>query len=452
MTAVLDPEAPGHDPDIDVDVVAGVDVELEMAEACGHLHAAQARLVRAVATMLQTGAWQVSGIRSPEHWLCWQAGVSQANAGRLVKVAQRWHELPDTMAAFTAGELSLDQVVTIAERAPDWADTRSAELARSATVAQLRTAMRGYPIEPAPGEPGPEAEPLGEPTSPQDQHGQVDPHTAEGIDDPDVDHTDPEHFSLIQTSSGSWRLTGRLDADHGLELEAALREIGDRGFDTTGRRPSRAACLIELARGHVDSLSVDRRHRYRVQFHIDTDRRVTDPHGYPLPHWLGELITCDPDISLLWERHGQPIARSSTSSTIDPDIRRHVTRRDAGRCRVPGCPHPAVHLHHIRHREHHGTNDPDNLVGLCAHHHRAHHRGLLTVAGRPDLPPGHPDGLTFADARGQPIRTNGFVRPPIRPAPPPLGHYRHPTGETLQVWALDHLPPPGHPQRPTLSD
>jgi hypothetical protein len=67
-----------------------------------------------------------------------------------------------------------------------------------------------------------------------------------------------------------------------------------------------------------------------------------------------------------------------------------VRRRDRCRCQVPGCSRPAVHAHHIVARSRGGSDEAENLVGLCAFHHLVGvHGGYLRVSGRA------PDGLTW---------------------------------------------------------
>jgi hypothetical protein len=59
-----------------------------------------------------------------------------------------------------------------------------------------------------------------------------------------------------------------------------------------------------------------------------------------------------------------------------------VRDRDLGQCQVPGCSHRAVHSHHIVLRSQGGSDDPENLVALCAFHHlRCIHGGYLRVVG-----------------------------------------------------------------------
>ncbi len=51
-----------------------------------------------------------------------------------------------TVDALRRGELAIDQVVAVVRRAPWWADREVCELARNATVHQLRTALGKYPF------------------------------------------------------------------------------------------------------------------------------------------------------------------------------------------------------------------------------------------------------------------------------------------------------------------
>jgi hypothetical protein len=77
-----------------------------------------------------------------------------------------------------------------------------------------------------------------------------------------------------------------------------------------------------------------------------------------------------------------------------------VRERDLGRCQVPGCSRRAVHAHHIEPRCRGGSDEPENLVALCACHHlRGIHGGHMKVWGRA------PHGLFWA-VRGE-IWTDG---------------------------------------------
>src|SRR5690348_16189875 len=66
----------------------------EVAEVCGIINAAEARLVTLIAKVLDEDLWAGHGILSPEHWVAWQCGVSAGRARQLVAVARRRDELP----------------------------------------------------------------------------------------------------------------------------------------------------------------------------------------------------------------------------------------------------------------------------------------------------------------------------------------------------------------------
>ncbi len=123
------------------------EIEVEIAQVCGVLNAAVGRLVGLVARVLETGAWEGAGIRSAEQWVAWKCGVSPGRARALVAMAKRLGELPETKAAMEAGELCEDQVAVICRHAPAGIDTQAAELARSATVVQLRRVLGNYAFE-----------------------------------------------------------------------------------------------------------------------------------------------------------------------------------------------------------------------------------------------------------------------------------------------------------------
>ncbi|HEX5098981.1 MAG TPA: hypothetical protein VFV94_05750, partial [Polyangiaceae bacterium] len=88
------------------------------------------------------------------------------------------------------------------------------------------------------------------------------------------------------------------------------------------------------------------------------------------------------------------------TQTIPPAMRRTVLRRDGGKCRVPGCRHAVfTEPHHLERRCEGGKHLMDNLVLLCAAHHRAAHSGSLVISGTPS------SGLSFSHADGTPYGT-----------------------------------------------
>ena len=59
-------------------------------------------------------------------------------------------------------------------------------------------------------------------------------------------------------------------------------------------------------------------------------------------------------------------------------LQRRIRARDRHFCQVPGCSRAAVHAHHIKPRSQGGSDDPENLISLCAlcrARHKAHYAG-----------------------------------------------------------------------------
>lgn len=92
-------------------------------------------------------------------------------------------------------------------------------------------------------------------------------------------------------------------------------------------------------------------------------------------------------------------------------LQKKILARDRGRCQVPGCSRAAAHAHHVEFRSAGGSDEPENLVSLCAAHHlRGVHMGRIRVRGTA------PDGLHWELG----------VRPGMAPvvAVPPSGSFR----------------------------
>jgi hypothetical protein len=66
--------------------------------------------------------------------------------------------------------------------------------------------------------------------------------------------------------------------------------------------------------------------------------------------------------------------------TIPPALRRAVLLRDHDCCRVPGCKNTLyLDLHHIQLRSEGGQHSLQHILSICGIHHRALHRGELSI-------------------------------------------------------------------------
>ncbi len=105
----------------------------------------------------------------------------------------------------------------------------------------------------------------------------------------------------------------------------------------------------------------------------------------PLTAAAARRIGCDAEIIPVIERDGLPIDVGRKYRGAPQKLRRALEIRDRF-CPFPGCSVPAqqTHAHHLEHWADGGTTTLDNMMLLCAFHHRSYHDGgyrILKVAG-----------------------------------------------------------------------
>ena len=144
------PPAPSGDesPQPGPQLVAWRAAEATAVEVMGAVNAGVARLVGAVASLLEIDGWVGAGIRSPEHWVSWKAGVSHGRAEGLVRIARRVDELPECFGLFAEGRLTEDAMVRIARRVPAVRDAEVAAVAPTLLISQLDRLLRSLPEQP----------------------------------------------------------------------------------------------------------------------------------------------------------------------------------------------------------------------------------------------------------------------------------------------------------------
>ncbi|MCP4571305.1 MAG: HNH endonuclease [bacterium] len=131
-------------------------------------------------------------------------------------------------------------------------------------------------------------------------------------------------------------------------------------------RTDRAELLLDALAALVESHEGPRGPSQPVQIHVhDQGERMTID-GRELGRTDAEHLKCDAVVCKPGER---------AKATIPPRGRREVLARDRHRCQSPGCSHTRfLEIHHKIPRANGGTNEPGNLVTLCAACHRLHHR------------------------------------------------------------------------------
>ena len=393
----------------------------QLAELAGQRNAIDGQIVEIVTEMDREELCGITGARSVAGLVAWKLGLSSTNAHTLAAVAHRVEEFPRCTAGLREGRLSLDQVGVIATRAGQGSDAHYAQLAARATVSQLRTAVK---LEPRP-DPQPKPKPGPGPGR-----------------------------SIIKTGdeeSVSWKITlphaeaAVFDAALGAHLEALITDWKrDHHSDGAGRAsdqapplPSTVDAFLSLIEAGWDTEVARRPHGHHTTavLHVDVADKIAALHlGPALSASDRRYLLCDATCEVWFQREGKVIGSGRATRTIGRRLRRALEHRDRC-CVVPGCGATrGLHAHHIRHWEDGGATDLTNLVLVCPYHHRAHHRGELTITG-------NADNLTVTDSDGDLLHGGSLARPPTTP-PPAVPPYPGPTGERAHWWWYQPFQPP----------
>jgi HNH endonuclease len=152
------------------------------------------------------------------------------------------------------------------------------------------------------------------------------------------------------------------------------------------------AAILLMARQVLRGPTDDGRASYQVALTVCENCKQGKQQG------RGEMIDVGPEVVEMASCDGQThVGTSRAKQTVPPTVRRRVLSRDGRCCVVPGCRHSTfIDVHHIDPRCEGGGHELDNLVCLCGAHHRALHRGELTIEGRVST------GLAFKHADGTP--------------------------------------------------
>ncbi|MBO0678791.1 DUF222 domain-containing protein [Mycolicibacterium sp. S2-37] len=394
----------------------------ELAELTGQRNAIDGRIVDIVAELERDELAGMTGARSMKALVAWKTGATPRNAETMVAVARRAAEFPRCTQALRDGRLSLDRLGVLAECAADGSDDHYAQLAESATVTQLRFAVK---LEPRP-DPTPEPEPQASITK----------------------HTNGEYTT--------WKI--RLPRLEAVKFQAALQshhdaqitdwkhdhESTDRTGDQARPFPTTLDAFNGLVEASWDAEAARRPHGQHttVVVHLDLDKPVAALHLGPLlTDEDRRYLTCDATCEAWFQRDGRVIGTGRSTRTVSRRLRRALEHRDHC-CVVPGCGATrGLHAHHLQHWEDGGPTELSNLALLCPYHHRAHHRGDITITGPADR-------LVVTDSAGRELHAGSLARPPTQP-PPAVPPCRGATGERADWWWYTPFqPPPPQPPPP----
>ena len=386
-------------------------VESEVARLAAHLHAGEHRFLTLVAEFDRLDGWKLAGHRTCAHWLSFLTGIDLGACRERVRAARALEALPLTSESMQRGELSFSQVRALTRVATAANEADLLDLARGATTAQLERMVRAWKLGSR------EAE----------------------VDREQVRHESRE-LSVFPDEEGMVVVRGRLTPEVGALLMRAVEAAGDQLFREKGpvegvsaetsrealaqRRADALGLVAEraLAAGFTGKvpLSGTGAERYQVLLHVDAETlseegsglgRSNLEDGTRVSAETSRRLSCDASVvEIRRGTGGEVLDVGRRTRTVSPALRRALEARDGG-CRFPGCGSRFTDAHHVRHWADGGETKIENLLLLCAHHHRLMHEAGWTVEwwGR-----GADRSPAFMDPRGH-------VHMNTRPAAPKLG-------------------------------
>ena len=387
------------------------ELEEEICILAAHLHAADHRLLTLVAEFDRLGGWKLAGHRSCAHWLAFRTGIDLGACRERVRAARALVDLPGISDSMSQGELSFAAVRALTRVATPENETDLLDLAKGATAAQLERMVRGFKL---------------------------------GSRQSEVDRERERHesrtLSVFPDPEGMYVVQGRLTPEQGALLMRAVEAASDALFrekgipadvsaetsseDAARRRADALALVAErsLAAGFGDDapISGTKAERYQVVLHVDEETLKSGGDGLgPSELEDGTRVSAETSRRLSCDASVVPIEHAANGSilsvgrktrTIPPALRRALDSRDGG-CRFPGCGLRFTDAHHVQHWADGGETRLDNLLLLCAHHHRLVHEEDWRIEWWAE---GNP---AFVDPRGQ-VHLSHRAAPPRLPADP----------------------------------
>jgi hypothetical protein len=378
----------------------------------------------------------MEGARSFAHWLAAATGMRFHKARDLVATGRALRDhLPATATAGLAGQVSADQVASLAKVAP------TTPARQEALAAPAEECGEEFLLEHAR-------------QMPADSFGRLVSRWAAAAD-PEADERgyrealEREFVALAPTMDG-YHLSGFLTAEHGAlvttTLDAAM--VAPTAGDTRTTQQRRAQALTDVARltldhGLVGAGAAVRPH-LAVVVDYDTLRRAVGEAGTargaagptsgaslmrpdrgtgclfrlapvadverfavaeilgagPIPPSVLARLACDGELSrVVFGPDSQVIDAGRAERTFSGPRRKAIIARD-GTCRYPGCTAPPAlgEIHHIdQWARDHGDTDVNRGILLCWYHHELVHNLRIEIRRSPT------GGWLFLTRHGAPV-------------------------------------------------
>ncbi|MBX7434694.1 13E12 repeat family protein, partial [Mycobacterium sp. Y57] len=301
----------------------------ELSQLAGQRNAIDGRIVEIAAELDRHQLLGITGARSVAALMAWKTGCSPNNAHTITAIADRLEEFPRCVTALREGRLSLDQVGVIAERAGHGSDQHYAELARYATVTQLRTAVK---LEPRPTpNPSPHSQPRATISKGSDEHYTWWRIKLPHLEAATFDAALQSHLdALIADYKRDHDTSGRDEhggpGDRGAGGPGAhgaggpgSDDIGERATDTAAPFPTTIDAFLRLVEAGYDAEAAARPHGHRttVIAHLDVKDKIAALHLGPLlSDAERRYLLCDATCEVWFQRDGHPIGAARTTRVI----------------------------------------------------------------------------------------------------------------------------------------
>jgi hypothetical protein len=330
--------------------------------------------LRAVGEYDRSGAWAAENFVSAASALKAKLWCSRGKAHRLVRLARKLEHLPETAAAFGAGEINGEHVDEITRpytpaRAEmlEGIDKELADFARISTPAELQAAVKTM-VDEFDGDGGADDD---------DKQHQLNRMTLSEVGGRGIlnGSFDPELTDLVQTAldaemevlrqTADTRTLPQLRAD---SAESIFRWYLSARGDSTARGRGRTNVNLVYDIGDLDALDVS-------DPALAAMVRADTAHGQRLSRTTIEMILCDCYISrVITAGRSNVLDVGRLTRTVSNAVWTALVVRD-GHCQENGCTLGPGHCeaHHVDYWEHGGRTDLENLILLCRYHHKQRH-------------------------------------------------------------------------------
>jgi len=389
-------------------------LESEIAALSAQIDVAEHRLLTLVRELDARQRHRDHGLASMAAWLTWRVGLGPVAAREKVRVAKALGDLPQIDAALARAEVSYSKVRAMTRIATPDNEGRLLHMAKNASAAQLETICRG--VEQVTGKSADgqarwvklvpcrdgmvRLEARLHPDEAASILKAVDAAIAaneEALTPEDAcaetptAHASPETpASPASAEAPASDEDGSAETPHAVAPRPFVRVSAEAPSSNT-RRGARPDGLVRVADAYLAGNRPEGRPApERHQLIVCVRAEHLTPSGLSVEvEGAGQAgvetlrrLACDTSVTRVTvDAEGTPLDLGRKARVISPALRRALLARDRG-CRFPGCGnHRWVDAHHIENWVDGGVTHRDNLVLLCAAHHRLVHEGGFRVGG-----------------------------------------------------------------------